>query len=125
MFESKLNIYTKQKAAERKVFWLFTEKVLKIGNIKDSNTNLKLYFAFVNDQTHNVFYIHVKAGANSFLLISNILTKLNILLLIRWKCEKQSIFPKCCVLCSHNSLFLFQMGLFEVSNSSRTCLNQN
>ena len=125
MFESKLNIYTKQKAAERKVFWLFTEKVLKIGNIKGSNINLKLYFAFVNDQTHNVFYIHVKAGASSFLLISNILTKLNILLLIRWKCEKQSIFPKCYVLCSHNSLFLFQMGLFEVNNSSRTCLNQN
>ena len=34
MFDSKLNIYTKQKSAERKVFWLFTEKVLKIGNIK-------------------------------------------------------------------------------------------
>ena len=34
MLESKLNIYTKQKPAESKVFWLFTEKVLKIGNIK-------------------------------------------------------------------------------------------
>ena len=51
MFESKLNIYTIQKSALRKVFRLFTEKVLKIGNIKGQNTNLKLYFAFVNDQT--------------------------------------------------------------------------
>ena len=34
MFEAKLNIYTKQKSAERKVFWLFTDKLLKIGNIK-------------------------------------------------------------------------------------------
>ena len=51
MFESKLNIYTRPKSAERKVFWLFTEKVLNIGNIEGLNTNLKLYFAFVNDQT--------------------------------------------------------------------------
>ena len=56
MFESKLNIYTKQKSAERKVFWLFTEKVLKIGNIKGSNTNLKLYFAFINDQTQRILH---------------------------------------------------------------------
>ena len=34
MFESKLNIYTLQKSAERKVFWLFTEKVRKIAKIK-------------------------------------------------------------------------------------------
>ena len=34
MFESKLNIYTLQKSAERKVFWLLTEKVWKIGKIK-------------------------------------------------------------------------------------------
>ena len=34
MFESKLNIYTSQKAAERKVFWLFTEKNWKMGKIE-------------------------------------------------------------------------------------------
>ena len=34
MFESKLNIYTKQKSAEIKVYWLFTEKVLIKGNFK-------------------------------------------------------------------------------------------
>ena len=42
---------------------------------------------------HNVFAIYVKAGASSFLLISNILTKLNIWLLIGQKSEIQSIFP--------------------------------
>ena len=34
MFQSMLNIYTIQKLAEGKVFWLFTEKVIKIGPIK-------------------------------------------------------------------------------------------
>ena len=34
MFESTLNIYTIHKLAERKVFLLFTEKVLNIGKIK-------------------------------------------------------------------------------------------
>ena len=34
MFEAKLNIYTSQKSAEKKVFRLFTEKVWKIGKIK-------------------------------------------------------------------------------------------
>ena len=34
MFESKLNIYTIQKSAERKVFWLFTEEVWKKDNIE-------------------------------------------------------------------------------------------
>ena len=34
MFESTLNIYTIQKLADRKVFCLFTKKVLKIGKIK-------------------------------------------------------------------------------------------
>ena len=29
------------------------------------------------------------------------------------------------ILCLHNSLCLFQMGLFYLNNSSRTCLNQN
>ena len=29
------------------------------------------------------------------------------------------------IICSQNSLFVFQMGLFYVNNSSRTCLNQN
>ena len=57
MFESKLNIYTKQKSVERKVFSPFTEKVLKIGSIKGSNTNLKLYFAFVNDQTQSILHL--------------------------------------------------------------------
>ena len=33
MFELKLNIYTLQKSAERKIFLLFTEKVWKIGKI--------------------------------------------------------------------------------------------
>ena len=51
MFESKLNIYYIHKSAERKVFWLFTEKVWKIGKI---NTNLKLFCAFVNDQTQHI-----------------------------------------------------------------------
>ena len=41
MLESKLNIYAIQKSAERKVFWLFTEKVWKIGKIKGYNTNVK------------------------------------------------------------------------------------
>ena len=54
MFESKLKIYYIQKSAERKVFWLFTEKVWKRGKI---NTNLKLSWAFVN----NIFYIHMKS----------------------------------------------------------------
>ena len=54
-FESKLNIYTIQKSAERKLFWLFTEKVLKIGKIKGYNTNLKLYFAF--DQTQYILHL--------------------------------------------------------------------
>ena len=56
MFESKLNMSTKQKSAERKVFLLFTEKVIKIGNIKGSNTNLKFYFAFVNYQTQRILH---------------------------------------------------------------------
>ena len=34
MFESKLNIYTTHKSAEGKVFWLFTGKYEKIGQIK-------------------------------------------------------------------------------------------
>ena len=28
------------------------------------------------------------------------------------------------LICSHNSLFLFQMGPFKVNNSSRTCLSK-
>ena len=56
MFELKRYIYTKQKSAEKKVFWLFTEKVLKIGNIKGSNTNLKPYFACVDDQTQRILH---------------------------------------------------------------------
>ena len=34
MFESKLNIYTIQTSADKKVFWLFTEKVWEIGKIR-------------------------------------------------------------------------------------------
>ena len=34
MFESKINIYTIETSAVKKVFWLFTEKVWKIGKIK-------------------------------------------------------------------------------------------
>ena len=34
MFESKLNIYTIQKSAERKVFWLLAEKSKKVGKIE-------------------------------------------------------------------------------------------
>ena len=35
MFESKLNIYYTQKSAEKKVFWLFTEKVWKKDKLRD------------------------------------------------------------------------------------------
>ena len=74
LFQMGLFMYTKvpeyvwiktTKSAERKTFWLFTEKVLKIGNIKGSNTNLKLLHLSMT--RHNVFYIHVKADASSFL----------------------------------------------------------
>ena len=34
MFESKPDIYYTQKLVEKKVFWLFTEKVWKKGQIK-------------------------------------------------------------------------------------------
>ena len=34
MFESKLNIYTIQKSADRKVFWLLAEKFEKFGKIE-------------------------------------------------------------------------------------------
>ena len=34
MFESKLNIYTLQKSAGRKLFLIFTEKDWKIGTVK-------------------------------------------------------------------------------------------
>ena len=54
MFESKLNIYTIQKSAERKVFSLFSEKVWKMSKITCYNTNLKLYCVFVIDQTQNI-----------------------------------------------------------------------
>ena len=50
---------------------------------------------------HNIFYIHVKAGASSFPLISNILTKLNIWRLIGEKCEMQSIFPSSSIFTSN------------------------
>ena len=62
--------------------------IFNVCNIKGSNTNLKLYFSMTR---HNIFYIHVKAGASSLLLVSNILTKLHIWLLIGQKCEIQSI----------------------------------
>ena len=51
MFESKLNIYTIQKSAERKVFCLFYEKVWKIGQI-----NLKLSGALINDRTQHILH---------------------------------------------------------------------
>ena len=55
MFESKLKMYTLQKKSSvRKVFWLFTEKVWKKGHNKGKKTKLKLYYAFVNDQTQNI-----------------------------------------------------------------------
>ena len=42
------------------------------------------------------------------------------------KVPKFYIQPKKCVICSNSSLFcIFQMGLFEANNNSRTCLNQN
>ena len=53
-----------QFSAETKVFWLFTEKVLKIGNIKGSNTNLKLYFYVEPDTTY--FTSPVKAVTVAF-----------------------------------------------------------
>ena len=33
MFELKLNMYTIQKSADKKVFWLFTEKSIKKGKL--------------------------------------------------------------------------------------------
>ena len=56
MFESTLNIYTIPKLAERKMFWLFTKKVLKIGKIKSWNTNLKLSYVFVNDKRQHILH---------------------------------------------------------------------
>ena len=56
MFELKLNIYYIQISAERKVLWLFSEKVWKIGKIKGQSNNLKLSCVFVNDQTQNILH---------------------------------------------------------------------
>ena len=67
MFESKLNIYTIQKSAEKKVFRQFTEK---LGKIKGQNTNLNLSCIC---QWHKIFYIHVNVYVSRFLLILNIL----------------------------------------------------
>ena len=44
MFESKLNIYYTQKSVERKVYWLCTEKVWKIGKINGLKYQLQALF---------------------------------------------------------------------------------
>ena len=71
MFESKLNIYYTQKSVERKVYWLCTEKVWKIGKINGLKYQLQalLWICQILDTK---CYTSV-ACASSFLLISNIL----------------------------------------------------
>ena len=61
----------------------------------------------------NVFYIHVKAGTSSFLLISNILTELNIWLLIGQKCEIQSIFQGL-----KKSMFESKFNIYTIQKSA-------
>ena len=119
------------KSAERKIFWLFTEKVWKINEI---NTNIKLSCAFGDYRTQNILgYIHVKVDFYWF-LIYWYRSKLDHSVgdNVRYgqfsrawrKVGTFNVQSKKHVLWLHNPLFVFQMDLFVVNNSSRTCLNQ-
>ena len=92
MFELKLNMYTKQKSVERKVFWQFTGKVLKIGNIKGSNTNLKLHCAFVNDQTQRI--LHPCEGRCQWLSIDSKYIDIAQHLTTHWTKMWDTVFPE-------------------------------
>ena len=108
------------KPAERKVFWLFTEKIWKMNAI---NSNIKLSCAFGNYRTQKILgYIHVKVDFY-WLKYIDITQNLTTQWAIMWDMvnfpepeEKWAHFTsnkKKHVLWLHNSLFLFQIDLFQ------------